>query len=145
MTGTAKTTEPRRQWSVRSFEAFWSSPEPSRVPASLTEDIVGHWAGREEPARGRAEYTGCIAALVDALPDVRVSVAEHAQSGEFTFIRWIMRATARTAHSRSAASTVSGSATAGSPRTSSSSTQRRSRTARADPCPGHSRSDARPP
>lgn len=93
MTGTAKTTEPRRQWSVRSFEAFWSSPEPSRVPASLTEDIVGHWAGREEPARGRAEYTGCIAALVDALPDVRVSVAEHAQSGEFTFIRWIMRAT----------------------------------------------------
>lgn len=93
MTGTAKTTEPRRQWSVRSFEAFWSSPEPSRVPASLTEDIVGHWAGREEPARGRAEYTGCIAALVDALPDVRLSVAEHAQSGEFTFIRWIMRAT----------------------------------------------------
>jgi hypothetical protein len=94
MTGTAEvTTEPRRQWSVKAFEAFWGSPEPSRVPASLTEDVVGHWAGREEPVRGRADYTRCIAALVDALPDVRLSVAEHAQNGEFTFIRWIMRAT----------------------------------------------------
>lgn len=86
-------TKPRRQWSVKSFEVFWSSPDPSRVPAALTEDIVGHWAGREEPVRGRADYTRCIAALVDALPDVRLSVAEHAQSGEFTFIRWIMHAT----------------------------------------------------
>ena len=94
MTGTPEAiTTPRRQWSVKSFEAFWSSPEPGRVPASLTEDVVGHWAGREEPVHGRADYTACIAALVEALPGVRVSVAEHAQSGEYTFIRWIMRAT----------------------------------------------------
>lgn len=93
MTGIAEAATPRRQWSVKSFEAFWDSPEPSRAAAALTEDIVGHWAGRQEPVHGRADYTDCITALVNALPDVRVSVAEHAQAGEFTFIRWIMHAT----------------------------------------------------
>ncbi len=86
-------TETRPQWSVESFEAFWSRPDPSLVRAALTEDVVGHWAGRDDPVRGREDYTRCIAALVDALPDVRLSVAEQAQSGEFVFIRWIMHAT----------------------------------------------------
>lgn len=46
------------------------------------------------PVHGREHYTRCIAALVDALPDVRVCVAEHAQRrSEFTFIRWIMHVT----------------------------------------------------
>jgi len=87
------TLETRPHWSVRSFEAFWNRPVPGLVPAVLTEDVVGHWAGRTEPVQGREAYTHCIAALLDALPDVRLSVAEHAQSGEFVFVRWIMRAT----------------------------------------------------
>lgn len=42
---------------------------------------------------GREEYVGCIAAIVAALPGMRLSVEEHAQSGEFTFVRWILHAT----------------------------------------------------
>jgi hypothetical protein len=82
-------------WSVESFQAFWSNPNPELVPGVLTDDVVGYWAGRDEPVRGRDDYTACIAALIAALPDVRLDVAEHAHDGEFTFVRWIMHATGR--------------------------------------------------
>jgi hypothetical protein len=82
-------------WSVESFQAFWSNPNAELVPGVLTDDVVGYWAGRDEPVRGRDDYTACIAALIAALPDVRLDVAEHAHDGEFTFVRWIMHATGR--------------------------------------------------
>jgi SnoaL-like polyketide cyclase len=88
-------TVEQKGWSVEAFEAFWSKPDPSLVPGALTEDVVGYWTGRAEPVRGREAYTRCIAELVEALPDVRLEVAEQAENGEFTFIRWIMRATGR--------------------------------------------------
>jgi ketosteroid isomerase-like protein len=82
-----------RRWTVDSFAAFWSNPDPSQVAGVLTDDVVGHWPGRDEPVRGPEAYIECIAALVEALPDVRLSVAEHAENGEHVFVRWIMRAT----------------------------------------------------
>jgi SnoaL-like polyketide cyclase len=85
----------KRTWSVDGFRAFWSSPEPAIVPEVLTDHVIGHWAGRDEPVRGPDDHTRCIAALVTALPDVRLEVAEHAHSGEFTFVRWIMYASGR--------------------------------------------------
>ena len=81
------------QWSVEMFEGFWSNPDPALVPGVLTEDVIGHWPGRDEPVRGRDDYTGCIAAIVEALPDMRLEVAEHARNGDFVFIRWILHAT----------------------------------------------------
>jgi hypothetical protein len=81
------------EWSVEGFRAFWSDPDPARVPQVLTEDVVGHWAGLDEPVHGREDYTRCIAALVDALPGMYLEVAEHAQNGDFVFVRWIMHAT----------------------------------------------------
>jgi hypothetical protein len=81
-----------RAWSVERFERFWANPDAALVPASLTEDVVGYWAGRAAPVRGREAYTDCIAALLETLPGLYVAVAEHASSGEFTFIRWIMHA-----------------------------------------------------
>ncbi len=86
-------TARRRGWSVETFERFWSKPDPALVPIALTDDIVGHWAGRAEPVRGKDAYTGCIAALVAGLPGMYLTVAEHASNGEFTFIRWVMHAT----------------------------------------------------
>jgi hypothetical protein len=80
-------------WSVEGFARFWSKPDPALVPAVLTDDVVGHWPGRDGPARGRAEYTRCIAAVVEALPDMSMQVVEHARDGELTFVRWMMRAT----------------------------------------------------
>jgi hypothetical protein len=85
----------KRAWSVDGFRAFWSTPNPEIVPQVCTDDVIGHWAGRDEPVRGPADYTQCIAALVAALPDIRLEVAEHAEAGEFTFVRWIMSATGR--------------------------------------------------
>jgi SnoaL-like polyketide cyclase len=85
----------KRTWSVDGFRAFWARPKPEIVPEVLTNDVSGHWAGRDEPMRGPDDYTRCIAALVAALPDVRLDVAEHAHAGEFTFVRWILHATGR--------------------------------------------------
>jgi SnoaL-like domain len=85
-------TVDRPAWSVEMFAHFWSSPDPALVPAAVTEDVVGHWPGRDEPVRGRDEYTRCIAAIVEALPGMYMEVAESAQSGEFFFIRWILHA-----------------------------------------------------
>lgn len=82
-------------WSVDAFEAFWSNPDPSLVPPALTEDVVGHWPGRDEPVRGRDDYTRCIAQIVEALPGMYLEVAESAKNGDFVFVRWILHATGR--------------------------------------------------
>jgi hypothetical protein len=89
--GTATIDQPA--WSVEMFAGFWANPNPALVPPVLTEDVVGHWPGRDEPVRGRDEYTRCIAAIVEALPDMHLEVVEHARNGEFVFIRWILHAT----------------------------------------------------
>jgi hypothetical protein len=91
MTATASTQQPG--WSVDMFEAFWSNPDPSLVPPILTEDVVGHWPGLDEPVRGRDDYTRCIAQLVEALPGMRLEVADSARNGDLVFVRWILHAT----------------------------------------------------
>lgn len=94
MTGSGPTTtQDRRAWSVEFFAAFWRNPDPRMVEGVLTDDVVGLWAGREDPVRGPEEYTRCVAALVQELPDVRLAMEEHAQSGDLTFVRWTMHAT----------------------------------------------------
>jgi hypothetical protein len=82
-------------WSVDMFAQFWANPDPALVPAVLTADVVGHWPGRDEPVRGRAEYTRCIAAIVEALPGMHMEVAEHARHGDYIFVRWILYATGK--------------------------------------------------
>lgn len=59
-------TTPRNAWSVEGFERFWADHDPAVVSGSLTDDIVGYWAGREKPVRGKEAYTACIAALAVA-------------------------------------------------------------------------------
>ena len=93
MTAADPTTVEPPAWSVEMFAAFWANPDPALVPAILTEDVVGYWPGLDEPVRGREDYTRCIAAAVEALPDMHMEVLEHARNGDFTFVRWILRAT----------------------------------------------------
>lgn len=83
-----------RTWTVAGFESFWSDPQrdASVVPALISEDIVGHWSGVDEPVRGKAAYMHCIRSLIQALPGMHISVEEHATTGEFVFICWIMHA-----------------------------------------------------
>jgi hypothetical protein len=93
MSDSATTTARPSGWSVEGFRAFWANPDASLVPAALTEDVVGHWSGRDEPVCGKVDYTRCIEALIEALPDVQLEVPVHAQQGDLTFVNWIMRAT----------------------------------------------------
>lgn len=88
MTNTSST-----RFSVAAFEGFWSNPDVSLVGPVLADDIVGYWPGRAEPTRGSDEYKRCIAQIIEALPGMRLEVAEHATNGEFIFIRWILHAT----------------------------------------------------
>ena len=95
MTTTTDTTRTRRTpaWSVEAFAAFWANPDASLVPPLLTDDIVGYWPGSAEPVRGKEAYTEQIAAILQAVPDFKVAVAEHAETGDFTFVRWIATGT----------------------------------------------------
>jgi ketosteroid isomerase-like protein len=93
MSEQAVATADQQGWSVETFAGFWANPDPSLVPPVLTEDVVGYWPALDEPVRGREDYTRCIAQLVEALPGMRLEVAEHAGSGDFVFVRWIMHAT----------------------------------------------------
>lgn len=86
-------TQTGPRWTVDGFTGFWANPDASLVPHILTDDVVGYWSGRPEPVRGKQDYTACIAALIEALPDVHLEVAEYAETGSYTFVRWIMHAT----------------------------------------------------
>ena len=81
------------RWSVAAFAAFWARPNPERVAPVLTPDVLGHWPWSSTPVRGVAEYVNRIAGVIALVPDLRLTVAEHASNGEFTFVRWVMHAT----------------------------------------------------
>jgi ketosteroid isomerase-like protein len=94
---TGRTTAPgqRTGWTVGAFRRFWASPDAARVENALTEDVVGHWPGHDEPVRGKDDYTRCIAALVEAFPGMHLEVVEHAQVNDITFVNWVMHATGK--------------------------------------------------
>ncbi|WP_395309922.1 nuclear transport factor 2 family protein [Mycobacterium sp. AMU20-3851] len=60
------------------WAAFWAAPDPSRIGALLAEDIVGHWPGDPAPVRGRADYLGKIAGIVEAMPDLTLTLVDSA-------------------------------------------------------------------
>ena len=93
----AQTSGAALRWSVEGFERFWSNPDRDLgvVPAVLTQDVIGHWPGRDRAVRGIAEYTRCISDLVEALPGMYLTVAEHAGSGAFVFVHWVMHASGK--------------------------------------------------
>lgn len=75
------------------FEAFWSNPDPSLIPAELfTEDVAGHWPGADEPVVGRDAYKGRIEEVLTTLEGMRLSVIESADNGEYIFIQWMLHA-----------------------------------------------------
>ena len=82
-------------WSVEQFEAFWTDPDPELVQFAVTEDVVGDWPGDREHVRGVEAYTARITQVLARAPDLKLRVAEHAQNGEFVFVRWIAHATGK--------------------------------------------------
>ena len=94
--GSASTipAEQGRRWTVESFAGFWKKPDASRVSGVLTEDVVGHWPRPIGVVRGAPAYVNVIATILQVCPDFTVTVAEHAATGDFTFIRWVATGTA---------------------------------------------------
>ena len=87
-----QTISPERSWSVEAFCEFWRQPDPARAPAVrgiITDDIVGYWPRPIGVARGALAYHKVIESVLTAQPPMKLKIAEHASTGEFTFIRWI--------------------------------------------------------
>jgi hypothetical protein len=92
MEPTTTTTEVA-PFTVDTFAEFWADPTSAGPPDELADDIVGYWPGREEPIRGKADYVGTLGKLFTLVPDLTLAVAEHAENGEYLFIRWIATGT----------------------------------------------------
>lgn len=60
------------------WAAFWAAPEASRVSNILADDIIGYWPDDPEPVRGVEAYTGKIAELLAAAPDLRLELVDSA-------------------------------------------------------------------
>jgi len=76
---------------VDAFAHFWSDPDPALIAPALAEDVVLHVPG-EIDIRGPDAYVAQIAHYLKSYGGLRLRVAEHAQNGDMTFIRWIARA-----------------------------------------------------
>jgi len=95
MAQAATTVEERadRGATVERFAYFWANPDTALLQGAFTEDVEGYFPGDPEPARGPEAYIARIGQFQELLPGLRLEVAEHATNGEFTFIRWVARAT----------------------------------------------------
>ncbi|UYN96123.1 MAG: nuclear transport factor 2 family protein [Enhydrobacter sp.] len=87
---------PLRGWTVDTFKRFWARPSLDHlegIDAILAPDIVGYWPRPIGKVEGIAAYTGIIEALLRTVPDLSLSVPDHAVSGNLSFVRWVAAGT----------------------------------------------------
>jgi SnoaL-like domain len=65
-------------FSAQMWAAFWAAPDLSRGMNILAEDIVGYWPGDPEPVHGIEAYTGKIAEILAAAPDLQLELVDSA-------------------------------------------------------------------
>ena len=70
------TTTP--SFSAELWAAFWAAPDMSRGMDILADDIIGYWPGDPEPVRGIEAYSGKIAELLIAAPDLHLELVDSA-------------------------------------------------------------------
>ncbi|MFZ0902903.1 MAG: nuclear transport factor 2 family protein [Mycobacterium sp.] len=98
-TSTATTLDSTPMFSAELFAAFWAAPDLSRGMNILADDIVGYWPGDPEPVRGVEAYTGKIAELLTAAPDLRLELVDSAtvpsavEGEQLVFLHYIGRGT----------------------------------------------------
>lgn len=86
-------------FSAEMFAAFWAAPDLSRGMNILADDIVGYWPGNPEPVQGVEAYTGKIAELLAAAPDLRLELVDSAtvpgaaDGEQLVFLHYIGRGT----------------------------------------------------
>jgi SnoaL-like domain len=77
-TATTTALESKPTFSAEVWAAFWAAPDMSRGSAILADDIIGYWPGDLEPVRGIEAYTGKIAELLTAAPDLQLDLVDSA-------------------------------------------------------------------
>jgi steroid delta-isomerase-like uncharacterized protein len=78
-----------RKW----FDEVWNQRKESTVHELLHPDIVGHMEGLE--VRSPADYVQARAALLDGIPDLRVTVEAVIGEGDSVAVRWSATGTHR--------------------------------------------------
>jgi SnoaL-like polyketide cyclase len=81
------------RFTVDHWAALWANPHPQLAGRVVTPDVVVHWPGAAEPVRGVTAYKQRIAEMLDRIPDLRLTVTEHAGNGDFLFVRWTVHGT----------------------------------------------------
>jgi SnoaL-like domain len=78
------------RWTVDGFAAFWANPQAHLVTPVLTPDVRGYWPWSSVPVQGVSEYIEYIEKIIAYVPEMRLTVGEHATNGDSTFVRWVM-------------------------------------------------------
>jgi ketosteroid isomerase-like protein len=87
---TTEQAQPRSE-TVERFAYFWQHPDAKLLKGSFADDVVAYFPGDPEPMRGPEAYIARIGQFLEALPDMRIEVADYATNGDVTFIRWLAR------------------------------------------------------
>ena len=87
-----------RGWTIDTFKRFWAKPSLLHIrgiDAIVAPDIVGYWPRPIGVVRGVARYAEVIEDLLLEVPDLSLTVPDHAVSGDVAFVRWVATGTGR--------------------------------------------------
>jgi hypothetical protein len=73
---------------VDRWAGFWTAPDPARVADLAAPGIELRYPGLSEPLHGVEAWRDRVASIVERLPDIRLTVTDHATTGDLCFISW---------------------------------------------------------
>lgn len=74
---------------VDRWSRFWADPrDPDRVRELIAPDVALRWPGLAQPLRGADAYVAQLAAAVDRIPDLTLSVVDYAGRGDALTLAW---------------------------------------------------------
>lgn len=74
---------------VDKWSRFWADPrDPDKVRELITPGVALRWPGITEPLRGADAYVAQLAAAVDRIPDLTLSVVDYAFRGDALTLAW---------------------------------------------------------
>lgn len=83
-------SESNRRLAIRWFDEVWNQRRGQTVEEIMHPQCLAHMEGGE--GRGPSDFLAARASLLDAFPNIRVSVDDTAADGDHVVVRW--RATA---------------------------------------------------
>jgi steroid delta-isomerase-like uncharacterized protein len=84
-------SDTNRQLAQRWFEEIWNARNANVVDELLSQDGVGHMEGGD--VRGRAQFHAVRNTLLDAFPDLRITVEDTVAEADQVVVRWRVSAT----------------------------------------------------